>query len=122
MSKKTIEKNLRRSLLKEGIFAKALFEYELEEHIEEYLQSKQADGDEYFFAVTEHTNDVAMLFIDESNRVYINEDARAKLQKHWRDAYEKNLQLLIPQMAEELDAGRLFTAGVKTTTNGRSTK
>ena len=48
MSKKTIEKNLRRSLLKEGIFAKALFEYELEEHIEEYLQSKQADGDEYF--------------------------------------------------------------------------
>ena len=114
MSKKTIEKNLRQSLLKDGPFAKALFEYELEEHIEEYLQSKQADGDEYFFAVTEHTNDVAMLFIDENNRVYINENARIQLKLHWRDAYVKNLQLMIPQMADEIDAGHLFTAGVKT--------
>jgi hypothetical protein len=27
--------------------ARALFEYELEEHLEEYLQSKQEDGDKY---------------------------------------------------------------------------
>jgi hypothetical protein len=122
MSKKTIEKNLRRSLLKQGVFAKALFEYELEEHIGEYLQSKQADDDEYFFAVTEHTNDVAMLFIDENNRVHINEDARANLQKRWQKAYENNLRLLIPQIAEELEAGRLFTAGVKMTTDEPRTK
>ena len=61
MRKKTIEKNLKRALLDDGAMARALFEYELEEHIQEYLLSKQEDGDKYFFAVTEHTNDVAML-------------------------------------------------------------
>jgi hypothetical protein len=60
MCTKIIEQNLRRALLEDGPFAQALFEYELAEHIEEYRQSKQADGDQYFFAITEHTNDVAM--------------------------------------------------------------
>lgn len=113
MSKKTIENNLRKVLLDDGPFARALFEYELEEHIEEYVLSKQEDGDKFFFAVTEHTNDVAMLLIDESNDILVNEDARALLRKLWGDAYRKNLQVLIPQMAEELDAGYLFAAGVK---------
>jgi hypothetical protein len=113
MRKKIIEKNLRKALLEEGPFAQALFEYELEEHIEEYIQSKQADNDKYFFAITENTNDVAMLLIDESDKVHINEDARALLRKLWRDAYRKNLQMLIPDMARELDAGHLYIAGVK---------
>ncbi len=64
MSKKRIERNLKKALLKGGPMVRALFEFELEEHIEEYLQSKRADGDKYFFAITEHTNDVAMLLID----------------------------------------------------------
>lgn len=64
MSKRTIEKNLRRVLLDDAPFAWALFEYELEEHIEEYTQSKHIDDDKYFFAVTEHTDDIAMLLID----------------------------------------------------------
>ena len=59
-----IEKNLKKALLEDGPMAQALFEYELEEHVEEYLQSKRTDGDKYFFAVTEDTNDVAMLLID----------------------------------------------------------
>ena len=73
MSKKTIEKNLIKALLKDGEMAYALFEYELEEHIDEYIKSKKEDKDDYFFAVTEHTNDVAMLLIDEKNKVHINE-------------------------------------------------
>jgi len=113
MSKKSIERNLRKALLDDGPLAWALFEYELEEHVEEYAQSKQADGDEYFFAVTEHTNDVAMLLIDEDDNLHVNEDARALLKKLWRDAYRKNLEALIPQMAEELKSGYLFAAGVK---------
>jgi hypothetical protein len=113
MRKKTIEKNLRKALLEGGPFAQALFEFELEEHVEDYIQSRRADGDKCFFAITEHTNDVAMILVDESDNVHINEDARALLKKLWRDAYKQNLQLLIPDMAEGLDAGYIYIAGVK---------
>jgi hypothetical protein len=114
MRKKTIEKNLIKALLEDGPLAKALFEYELEEHIEEYLLSKRQDNDKYFFAVTEHTNDVALLLIDEQDKVHVNAAARRLLKKLWPgEAYRKNMRLLIPQMASELDAGYLSTAGVK---------
>ena len=114
MSKKTIEKNLIKVLLDNGAMENALFEYELEEHIDEYLKSKQEDGDDYFFAVTEHTNDVAMLLIDEDNNVHVNEKARAVLRKYWhKSAYKHNMQILIPQMAEQLSKGFLFVTGVK---------
>ncbi len=113
MRKKIIEKNLKKALLEDGPFTKALFEYELEEHIEDYIQSKRADKDKYFFAITERTNDVAMLLIDESDKVHINEEARALLRELWQAAYRRNLQRLIPDMARELDAGYLYVAGVK---------
>jgi hypothetical protein len=64
--RKIIEKNLKKALLEDGRLVDALFEYELAEHVGEYLKSKKNDRDKYFFAVTEHTNDVAMLLIDES--------------------------------------------------------
>jgi hypothetical protein len=117
MSKRTIAKNLRRVLLEDGPFAMALFDYELKEHIEEYLQSKLADHDRYFFAVTEHSNDVAMLLIDEHDVVHINEQARAMLKALWRDAYPHNIKRLIPKMAQDLDAGYLSAAGVKVITS-----
>ena len=113
MSKKTIAENLKRVLLDNAPFALALFDYELREHIGEYLQSKQTDNDRYFFAITEHTNDVAMLLIDECDSVHINEAARAVLRTLWRDAYPKNIQQLIPKMVQDLNAGYLFAAGVK---------
>lgn len=113
MRQKIIEENLRATLLEDRPFAQALFEYELEEHTEEYLQSKRADADEYFFAITEHTNDVAMLLIDEHDNIHVNQEARALLKKLWRDAYQQNLQRLIPDIAGEIDAGFLYTAGVK---------
>ena len=113
MSRKRIEKNLKKALLHDGTFAWALFEYELEEHLEEYLLSKQTDGDKYFFAITEHTNDVAMLLIDEGDNIHINEDARTLLQEMWSGAYRENFQELIPHIAKQLDAGYLFAAGVK---------
>ena len=43
---------------------------------------------------------------------HVNEDARALLKKLWRDGCSDNLEVLIPQMVEELNAGYLFTAGV----------
>lgn len=87
MSKKTTERNLKKALLDGGPLAQALFEYELEEHIEEYMKSKQKDNDAFFFAVTERSNDVAMLLIDKNERLYVNEEARTLLEKLWRDSY-----------------------------------
>ena len=113
MSKETIEKNLKNALLNDGTFARELFEYELEGHIGYCLLSKQTDADKYYFAVTENTNDVAMLLIDDHENIHINEDARTLLKKLWGGAYRKNMEVLIPQMAEELDEGYLFSAGVK---------
>ena len=114
MSKKTIEKNLIKALLHDGPMEYALFEYELEEHIDEYLISKQEDGDDYFFAVTEHTNDVAMLLIDSNDSVHVNEEARALLKVLWpKSAYKHNIKILIPQMVNELNQGFLFVTGVK---------
>jgi hypothetical protein len=54
-----------------------------------------------------------MLLIDNTDTVHINEAARAVLKQCWRDAYTKNVQLLIPDMASELDAGYVYAAGVK---------
>ena len=112
---KTIEKNLRKALLEDGPLALALFEYELQEHIAEYLQSKRDDGDDYFFAVTEHTNDVAMLLIDNQEAIYINEAARARLKALWQTSYAGNMRRLIPDMAGELDNGDLYVVGVTIT-------
>jgi len=117
MRKKIIEKNLTKALLYDGRLEKALFDYELAEHVDEYLLSKKQDKDKYFFAVTEHTNDIAMLLIDENDVVLINETARQRLQTLWRDAYTGNMKKLIPDIAKELDAGFLYTAGVKEVEN-----
>jgi hypothetical protein len=117
--KKAIATNLRRVLLDGAPFALALFDYELREHIAEYLASKHADNDRYFFAITEHTNDVAMLLIDEQDTIYINEDARAKLRSLWGDAYQHNIELLLPKMVQDLNRGYLSSTGVQIAESGQ---
>jgi hypothetical protein len=125
MSKKTIEKNLIKALLHDEAMTYKLYEFELEEHIDEFLASKKKDKDDYFFAVTEHTNDVAMLLIDEKNKVHVNEEARAKLKDYWGESYGHNLKVMIPHMVDELSHGFLSVNGVKIdkrtskTTNGQ---
>ncbi len=115
MRKKIIEKNLKTALLDNGPLTLALFEVELQEHIAEYIQSRHDDGNAYFFAVTEHTNDVAMLLIDDRDAVHINEAARSKLKALWRTSYAGNMRQLIPDMAGELAQGQLYVAGIKIT-------
>lgn len=112
-TRKQIKKNLTKALLEDGLMSRALFEYELEEHIDEYLQSKHDDADKYFFSVTENSNEVAMLLIDEKDVVHVNEEALAILKKLWQDAYRGNLVKMIPDMAAELASGYLYIAGVK---------
>jgi hypothetical protein len=122
MSKKNIERNLKKALLDDGPLEQALFEYELEEYVEEYMKSKQVDNDEFFFAITEQNGDVAMLLIDKEDQLHINEDARTMLEKLWRDAYKPNIKRLLPDIAGQLHEGYLFTAGVKYTTTDKTNK
>lgn len=111
---RTTAKALRTALLENGEMVRALFEWELEEHVESYVQSKRDDGDEYLFAVTEHSGDVAMVLVDKDDTVHINEAARKRLRELWPDpAYRSNLEYFIPQMVQELNAGRIFNAGLK---------
>jgi hypothetical protein len=37
----------------------------------------------------------------------------SKLRALWKDAYAQNIQKLLPKMAQDLNAGYLFAAGVK---------
>ncbi len=114
MSKMTTEKYLVRALLNDGAMSKALFEEELQEELVDFLKSKQEDQDDYFFAITERDNQVAMLLIDEDDNVHVNEEARAVLQTFWqKSVYHDNILMLIPQMVDELSEGYLFVTGVK---------
>ena len=114
MSKITTEKHLVRALLNNGAMSKSLFEDELQDQIDEFLQSKQEDLDDYFVAITERDNQVAMLLIDEDDNVHINEEARTVLMTFWqKSVYHDNILMLIPQMVDELNEGYLFVTGIK---------
>jgi uncharacterized membrane protein YvbJ len=114
MSKLTTEKHLVRALLNNGIMSKLLFEEELQDQTDEFLRSKQEDGDDYFFAITERDKQVAMLLIDKDDNVHVNEEARAVLKTYWqKTVYEDNMLMLLPQMVDELNEGYYFVTGVK---------
>ncbi len=114
MSKRLIEKRLRKALLQDGKMEQALYEFELEEHLEYWYQGLQDDRDEFVFAVTERSGDVAMVLITEEKTIYVNEEARAKLSELWPRAYRSNMKRLIPMMAEELANDIIAVNGVKT--------
>ena len=110
---KVIEKNLKKILIDDGPLSRTLFDSELAVQTDEFARSRREDGDAYFLALTEHAGEVALLLIDEHDNVHVNDTARTLLKQLWRDAYKKNMHALMPQMVEDLDAGRMFVAGVK---------
>lgn len=113
MTKKKIAKNLENVLLKDAPLELELYKWELEEHVQDYFDSKKQDKDKYFLAITENKNDVAMLLIDDKNNLHINERAREELKKIWDNQYEPNMKILIPQMAQDLFDGYVFISGIK---------
>jgi hydroxylamine reductase (hybrid-cluster protein) len=113
MTKKDIKKLLEQTLLHDDIMHYSLYEYELEESLDEFKSSLEADQDDYIFAVTENSGHVAMVLIDKSGQVYINEQAREKLRTVWKDAYNKNIRMLIPVFVRQLHSGVLPINGVK---------
>jgi hypothetical protein len=114
MTAKKIEKLLRQALLNEGAMQYRLYEYELEERLDDLQSSLTADQDDYIFTVTENNGDVAMVLIEKSGQVYINEHARERLQALWPVGYTGNMKNFIPSFARQLSRGELPITGVKT--------
>ena len=115
-----LKKVLENALLNEGKMEQALFEYEFEELMDELLESLIADKDDYLFALTKHKNDItgnedtAMVLIEPTGTVYINEVARDKLKEVWENNYERNIKQLIPDFAKQLYSGEIPINGIKT--------
>jgi hypothetical protein len=114
MTAKDIEKILQQTLLHDAAMEYGLYEYELKELLDELKSSLAADRDDYIFAVTENSGHVAMVLIEKSGQVYINEQAREKLQALWPVGYTSNMKKLIPAFAQQLRQGELPINGVKT--------
>ena len=90
----------------------ALYEYDLEDHIDDWYASMQQDENDFLFAVNENSGDIAMVLITPEKNLYINEQARDKLKEIWRRAYVSNIEHLIPLMAHELAHDSIAVSGV----------
>ena len=113
MKQRKIANTLRKALLEDGKMERALYEYELEEHIDYWYEGLKSDREQFVFAVTENSGDVAMVLITPDRTIYVNEEAREKLSKFWIKAYENNINQLIPMMAENLANDIISVTGVK---------
>jgi hypothetical protein len=113
MTAKHIEKRLEQTLIHDDAMRYGLYTYELEEVLDELKSSLAHDNDDYIFAVTENSGHVAMVLIEKTGQVYINEQAREKLKALWPAAYESNMRQLIPVFAKQLHEGALPINGVK---------
>ncbi len=113
MTAKNIEKLLEQALIHDDKMPYGLYKYELEERMGELKSSLAHDNDDYIFAVTENSGHVAMVLIEQSGQVYINEQAREKLKALWQAAYESNMKQLIPVFAQQLYDDALPINGVK---------
>jgi hypothetical protein len=113
MTSKKIEKLLKEALLYDGEMKYELYQYELEGLLDEWKSSMSKDKDDYIFAVTEHGGNVAMVLIEKSGQVHINEQARERLKALWHTAYERNMKKMIPAYAGLLNEGEIPVSGVK---------
>src|SRR6266436_8313719 len=113
MTAKNIEKRLEQTLMHDEAMQYGLYTYELEEVLDELKSSLAHDNDDYIFAVTENSGHVAMVLIEQSGEVYINEQAKEKLKALWPATYESNMKQLIPVFAQQLHEGELPINGVK---------
>ncbi|MCE2662233.1 MULTISPECIES: hypothetical protein [unclassified Microcystis] len=113
MKKRKIANTLRKALLEDGKMERALYEYELEEHLDYWYEGLKSDRDQFVFAITENSGHVAMVLITPDKTIYVNEEAREKLAKFWIKAYENNINQLIPMMAENLANDIISVTGVK---------
>ncbi|MDM8555898.1 hypothetical protein QUF75_14290 [Desulfococcaceae bacterium HSG7] len=114
MTIKNIKNLLEQALISDGEMRHELYEYELEDLLDELTVSLIEDKNEFIFAVTEHSGDVAMVLVEKSKKIYINESARNRLKKLWRAAYSHNMKRMIPDFAKQLNDDTIPINGVNT--------
>jgi len=107
------ERYLIKALLSGGVMSLSLYEYELKDGVDENRKSLIEDQDDFMFLLTENGGHVAMLLLDQSGEVYINETARDWLIDRWRKAYKPNILKLMPYYLNELKQGRIVVQGIK---------
>ncbi|MBS1775802.1 MAG: hypothetical protein JSS64_05920 [Bacteroidetes bacterium] len=120
--KNRIKNTLQKALLENGEMSMGLYEFDMQEHIDEWINDTQNDNDDYCFFITENRGDVAMVLISRENEIFINEKAREKLMKLWIKAYDHNIKLLLPTMTRNLSNGFFAITGVKTSNQPTPTK
>lgn len=119
MTKNQIKKALEDALFKDGVMEMGLYEYELEDMQEDLKATLLEDGDDYIFAITVHTNDetqkqdCAMVLIEKTGEVFINEAARDKLKEIWERGYAANLRSVLPDFIAQLHNSEIPINGIK---------
>lgn len=108
-----IENSLLKALLLEGTMEYELYKHELEEHITYWKDGLEKDDEDFVFVVTVNNGDVAMLLITKTNELFINEDARKQLKIFWKKQYKINIELLLPNMVNDLTNDCFALTGVK---------
>lgn len=110
--KPNIFQALHTALLEDGEMHRSLYEYDMEEHIGFWTEGMKKDKNDLVFVVNENAGHIAMVLITKDEKLFINEEARAYLQKIWKKQYEKNIKMLLPGMVAELNDGAFPIHGV----------
>jgi fructose 1,6-bisphosphatase len=119
MNKKDIKKALENTLLNNEKMDAELYEYEFEDLLDFLKESLRQSNDNAIFAVVVHKNDetrkhdTAMVLIEKSGKVHINEAAKKKLQDIWKDSYSANIRSMLPDFVEQLTVGAIPMECVK---------
>lgn len=112
MSVKRIKQLLEIALLQEGEMNYGLYKFELEDMLADLKASLAKDKEDLIFAITENRNHVAMVLIEKTGDIHINELARDQLKDVWKAYYVSNMKQLIPVLAKELNDGSIPINGV----------
>ena len=105
MSVKRIKQLLEVALLQEGEMKYELYKLELEGLLADLQASLAKDKEDAVFAIIENRNHVAMVLVEKSGDIHINELARDRLKEFWKAYYVSNMKKLIPLFAKELNSG-----------------
>jgi hypothetical protein len=92
-------------LLEDGPMNMSLYKYDMEENIAYWTESMRKDKNDLVFVVNENNGHIAMVLINRAEELFINEEARAYLQKVWKENYVRNVKMLLPGMVEDLLEG-----------------
>ena len=111
MSAKQTRKRLEEVLLHDGEMNRALYEDELKESLDDLKSSMKRDNEDFLFALTVNQDDVAMVLLETSGDVHVNEAARERLKTLWPAAYESNWKRFLPLVINDLEKGEISITG-----------